>query len=140
MSNSIIKLTPDGTLAALEWQDDNKYIRSLIGEKCSIYEHVRPKRLYSVFKCPEYPDYKVPGKCVSMLMDEEANFHDLPINPVASWLYEIDKHGCPIRGTVLFVGEMWEPGGLKFCAVDDTIGIALLINLWKAVSHFHEIA
>lgn len=139
MSKFIIRLTPDGTLTVPEWQEDNEYIRSLIGEKCDIYEHVKPNRLYTAFKCLDHPDSRFPGRHISMLMDEEANFHNLPINPVASWLYEFDKHGCVIRGTVLFVGEMWQREGIRFCAVDDMAGLALLANLSTAVSRLKKL-
>lgn len=53
MSKSIIKLTADGKLSILEWPDQYEHIIKLIGEKCEIYEHVRPRRLYSVFKCKD---------------------------------------------------------------------------------------
>lgn len=139
MSKSIIKLTADGKLSILEWPDQYEHIIKLIGEKCEIYEHVRPRRLYSVFKCKDTPDRKYPGRCISMLMDEEANYHDLPINPIASWLYEYDRHGNVIRGNVLFVGEMWTIDGLSFCALDDFAGLALLENLSKAISIFKEL-
>lgn len=136
MTGRIIRMTADGVLDAPEWKAENGYLRSLIGEKCDIYDHVRPDRLYTEFKCPDYPDRKAPGRCIIMLMDEEANYHALPVNPVASWLYGFDKHGCAIRGTVLFVGEMLGPDGVDFCALDDFTGLALLAILQKAISLF----
>lgn len=139
MSKFIIKLTADGKLSIPEWSDQHEHIIKLIGKKCEIYEHVRPRRLYSVFKCKDTPDRKYLGRCISMLMDEEANYHDLPINPIASWLYEYDRHGSVIRGNVLFVGEMWTTDGLSFCALDDFCWAGAIRKLIKGNFHFQRI-
>lgn len=134
MNKFIIKMNPTGELIDPELSDQHEHIIKIIGEKCEIYENVRPRRLYSVLGSKSTPDYKYPGRYISMLMDEEANFHDLPINPVASWLYEYDRHGCVIRGTVLFVGKMWTPNGRAFCGLDDFADLALMSNFCKAIS------
>ena len=73
----------------------NQALRDHIGPKCELYEHVMPKRLYK-----ELHGSSKRGNCVSMLVDEDGHYHDLPENLVASWLYESDKHGynsgeCP---------------------------------------------
>lgn len=58
---------------------------------------------------------------VSMLVDEEFSYHcdDDKINKIASWLYESDRHGYPILGNVLIVGEKYEGLAISFCAMSD---------------------
>ena len=92
--------------------EQNQALRNHIGPKCELYEHVMPKRLYS-----ELCGSRQRGNCVSMLIDEDGHYHELPENLVASWLYESDKHGYPILGNVLIVGEKWEGSGISFCEV-----------------------
>ena len=50
----------------------------------------------------------MPGECVSMLIDEEGRLKPNRANLIGSYLYEYDKHGCPILGNILFIGERWE--------------------------------
>ena len=56
---------PSGTI-----REHNKALCELIGNGCDLVEHVMPKRLYTELKMPSSP-VKEPGKCVSMLIDEE---------------------------------------------------------------------
>lgn len=56
---------PTGTTA-----EQNRVLRELIGNDCRIYEHVMPERLYTMLKMSNRVS-EVPGKCVSMLVDEE---------------------------------------------------------------------
>ncbi len=56
---------PEGTM-----REQNKVLYGLIGNGCDLVEHVMPKRLYTELKMPSSP-VKEPGKCVSMLIDEE---------------------------------------------------------------------
>lgn len=42
----------------------------MIGNDCELYEHVMPERLYTDLKMKDRPT-KIPGQCVSMLIDEE---------------------------------------------------------------------
>ena len=44
-------------------------------------------------------------------------YHDLEVNVVGSYLYETDKHGYPIVGNILIVGEMWGTEGIDFCGI-----------------------
>ena len=83
---------PTGTTA-----EQNQAIRELIGNDCRLYEHVMPDRLYTVLKMSNRVS-EVPGKCVSMLVDEE---------------------GCPIAGNILFVGETWGGDGIDFCGIEE---------------------
>lgn len=57
--------------------------------------------------------------CVSMLVDEEFLYHDLDMNGVGSFLYETDKHGSPIMGNILIVGEVWTGDGIDFCGMSE---------------------
>ena len=84
------------------YKEQNKILRHLIGNGCSIYDHVMPKRLYTELHMKNCPT-GVPGQCVSVLIDEEGRMKkDMGINLIASYLYETDKHRMPIVGNVLF--------------------------------------
>lgn len=102
------------------YTEQNQILRELIGNHCDIYEHVMPKRLYTELHIKNEPT-KVPGQCVSMLIDEEGMLKENEPNLVASYLYESDKHGCPIMGNVLFVGEEWGNEGIDFCGIENSI-------------------
>jgi len=84
-----------------------------------------PKRLYTELGASNKLSKKK-GSCVSMLMDEEALYHNLEDNLVGSYLYESDKHGHFIAGNILFVGEAWGRDGIDFCGiVEDQFAILL---------------
>lgn len=110
----MIKITTENQISVHDFPEgnfgeQNQVLRNHIGPKCELYEHVMPKRLYS-----ELRGSRQRGNCVSMLIDEDGHYHELPENLVASWLYESDKHGYPILGNVLIVGEKWEGSGISF--------------------------
>lgn len=99
-----------------EWSKLTEYI----GNDCSLLEHVQPRRLYT--RIGASLEIKgVAGSKVSMLVDEEFSYHcdDDKINKIASWLYESDRHGYPILGNVLIVGEKYEGLAISFCAMSD---------------------
>ena len=131
----MIRLSYDGRLTREDFptgdiMNQNFEICRQIGNRCSIYEHVRPKRLYSEMECKCKPDPKRPGVAVSMLIDEEGWLKPNHVNVIASWLYEADKHGNPIAGNVLFVGEQYdEDGDLSFCDIDDKEFLSLFGKL-----------
>lgn len=105
---------PEGT-----YREQDRILREYIGPQCSIYEHVMPRRLYSQLGgSAEAGNEK--GSCVSMLIDEEGLHNGLEENPVGSWLYESDKHGHPIVGNILIVGEVWTDDGIDFCGMSDS--------------------
>ena len=110
----IRRVTTDRQVTEHEFptEDINDTLHALIGEKCFLYERVRPKRLYIELGHPSdyYSDISV-----TMLVDEEGIYHELKENPFASWLYETDKHGWPIWGDVLFIGESAVEDGIDFC-------------------------
>ena len=68
-----------------------------------------------------------------MLVDEEGYYHDLPVNFIASWLYETDKHGYPILGDVLIIGEYLDSDGIAFSGLCNT-QIQILLPQLKILS------
>ncbi len=105
---------PIGTHA---WQ--NQFLRELIGNYCSIYEHVMPRRLYTELHMKDEPT-EVPGQCVSMLVDEEGRLKENELNLIGSYLYETDRHKNYIMGNVLFVGEELTDDGIDFCGIEES--------------------
>ena len=77
-----------------------------------------PDRLYTVLKMSNRVS-EVPGKCVSMLVDEEGLLKPNKLNRIGSYLYKTDEHGCPIAGNILFVGETWGGDGIDFCGIEE---------------------
>lgn len=119
----IIRITTDNEIFTHEFPQGsittvNKELYSLIGPHCELMEHVMPNRLYKVLGASNKPKKEL-GSCTSMLMDEEACYHNLEVNLVASWLYESDIHGHPIMGNILIIGECWGRDGLDFCGMSD---------------------
>lgn len=56
---------------------------------------------------------------MSMLIDEEGALKENKlVNPLASYLYETDKHRCPIYGNVLFVADVYEGYGISFAGIE----------------------
>lgn len=107
----IIKITTENEITTLEFPEGditsvNKRLYEMIGPKCELMEHVMPSRLYKILGASNRPK-KEKGSCTSILMDEEAYYHDLEVNVVGSWLYESDLHGNPILGNILVIGEYW---------------------------------
>lgn len=62
---------------------------------------------------------KIPGQCVSMLIDEEGRLKRNVPNLIGSYLYKTDEHGEPIMGNILFVGEEWTGDGIDFCGIEE---------------------
>lgn len=104
---------PDGS-----YTEQNEFLCNLIGPQCELYEHVMPNRLYNDLGGSNKVG-KEKGNCISMLIDEEGLYHDLDVNAVGSYLYETDKHGHPIVGTILIVGEQLTFDGIEFCGMSD---------------------
>lgn len=106
---------PEGT-----WDYKQRTLCELIGNNCQIVEHVMPKRLYTELKQPNTPT-DIKGQCVSMLMDEEALLKPNESNSIGSYLYETDKHGYPIMGNILIIGEYIDEDGIEFSGIEDGI-------------------
>lgn len=122
----LIKISTDLEMTIHEfpkgsYEKQNKVLRELIGNECEMYEHVMPRRLYTELHQKNHPT-KIPGQCVSMLIDEEGLLKKGMVpNLVGSYLYETDIHGNPIMGNVLFVGEKWSESGVDFCGIEETV-------------------
>lgn len=119
----LIRISTDLELSAHEFpagthSEQNDYLRELIGNKCNLYEHVMPERLYTDLKMKNRPT-KVPGQCVSMLIDEEGLLKSNIPNLIGSYLYKTDEHNIPIMGNILFVGEEWGGDGIDFCGIEE---------------------
>ena len=68
--------------------------------KCSVMEVVADTKpnsgdIFSVGKVT-----KIPGQCVSMLIDEEGRLKPNTPNLIGSYLYKTDEHNQPIVGNV----------------------------------------
>lgn len=119
----LIRISTDLELSVHEFpegthSEQNDYLRELIGNKCNLYEHVMPERLYTDLKMNNRPT-KVPGQCVSMLIDEEGLLKPNIPNLIGSYLYKTDEHNIPIMGNILFVGEEWGGDGIDFCGIEE---------------------
>lgn len=118
------------------YSEQNNELKRLIGNGCNYYQIVYPRRLYTVLGHSNRAT-KYPGMAVSMLVDEEGLLKKpLVLNPLASYLYEMDKHGCPIAGNVLFVGEADIKGDIEFCGVNDTVLMRLQEQLESMANYF----
>lgn len=129
----IIRISTDNEISVHEFPDSsyeeqNHFFRELIGNNCSIYEHVMPDRLYTELHMFDRPS-KIPGQCVSMLVDEEGRLKENMPNLIGSYLYRTEQHGCPIMGNILFVGEKWGEGGIDFCGIEDSVFELLELEL-----------
>ena len=141
----LVKLAADGTVSVHDYpeggyRETHPVLTLLIGSSCGTIEHVRPRYLYTdwggVIKAVD--PYETEGM-VSMLIDEEGMYHDLPVNNVASLLYGFFDHGHPIVGNVLFVGEVLVGGDLNFCGIDDE-QVEVLTDFLKTISsHFRKV-
>lgn len=129
----LIKISTDLELSVHEFPDgtheeQNQFLRELIGNDCRIYEHVMPDRLYTELHMFDRPS-KIPGQCVSMLIDEEGRLKENVPNLIGSYLYRTEQHGCPIIGNILFVGEEWGGDGIDFCGIEDSVFELLELEL-----------
>ena len=135
----IIRIKTDNTVDVFQYPDKKNCreelaaLRMMIGDSCELAEHVRPKRLYEYLNgCLEPTKFK--GEAVSMLVDEEGYYHDLPVNLIGSWLYQSDIHGNPIVGDVMIIGEFFDKGGdISFCGLSE-------YNFSRLYDHFQMLA
>ena len=133
----ILKISTDNELTEHEFKSDNGYLRSLIGADCELYERVSPNRLYSELGHAYRPGM-LPGTAISMLVDEEGLCKHLAVNMIGSWLYETDKHGSPIVGDILFVGEMWGSEGVDFCGIEEATFMKLRSQLLELLKEANK--
>lgn len=104
---------PEGSMG-----EQRKDLCKLIGNDCDMLEHVMARRIYTELKMSNRPS-RTPGICVSMLIDEEGRLKPNRINLIGSYLYETDKHGQPIVGNILFIGEKMGNSGIDFCGISE---------------------
>lgn len=122
MSRKIIKVTADREVTVHDFPEgtigqQRQKLCELIGNGCTTIEHVKPRRLYTYLGHTNKVEAKN-SKCVGMLCDEEFLLKGGQVNAIASYLYETDKHGAPILGNVLFVGEVYEGDGISFAGIE----------------------
>lgn len=142
----IIRVTTDLEVSVHEFpvgtmSERNNELRELIGNRCELYEHVMPHRLYTHLKMSNSPT-KSPGQCVSMLIDEEGRLKPNKPNMIGSYLYKTDEHGQPIMGNILFVGEFLSNDGIEFCGIAEDKFALLelqLRNMIKAMKATMEV-
>lgn len=72
-------------------QDFSDLLYESLGTAVGGYiEHVLPKHLERPY---------------CLICNEEGLLKELPVNPIASWLYGIQEHGQPIVGTVVLMKD-----------------------------------
>jgi hypothetical protein len=133
----IIKISTDLELTVYEFPEgthsqQNKFLCELIGNYCHIFEHVMPRRLYTELHMEDEAG-EVPGRCVSMLVDEEGRLKENEPNLIGSYLYESDKHKNHIMGNILFVGEELTSEGIDFCGIEESVFNVLEQQLNKMI-------
>ena len=122
--NKIIKVSPDLKLTSHDFpegsiQEQMQKLYALIGNGCDIIQNVMPRRLYTKLGHTSNAE-KESGKCVSMLVDEEFFFRNgCKPNAIGSYLYETDKHGSPILGNILFVGNWKQKDGIAIGGIEE---------------------
>ena len=119
----IIRITTDNEIDVLDFpkgtiSEEMDALRKMIGDDCRTAEHVMPRRLYSELKASAQPSRRE-GSAVSMLVDEDGIGKVLPLNVIGSYLYETDRHGNPILGNILIIGEYLDLDGISFSGLDD---------------------
>ena len=130
---NLIKISTNLELSVHEFpsgshEEQNQFLKELIGNNCRIYEHAMPVRLYTDLKMLNHPT-KIPGQCVSMLVDEEGGLKENVPNLIGCYLYMTEQHGCPIMGNILFAGEEWGRDGIDFCGIEDSVFELLELEL-----------
>ena len=119
----LIKVSTDLEMTVHEYptgtyDEQRKVLCELIGNRCDALEPVRPKRLYTEARMPSKPS-RESGKCVCMLIAEESMLKPNYLNELGCYLYQTDRHGWPIAGNILFVGEVIENDGIGMCGISE---------------------
>lgn len=84
-----VKITTDNKISIVEIPWSYKSQKKEIGAECT--EIVKTQIMYNLF-C----------ETIVMIVDESGAVKDREINTVASMLYGIMNHGCPIHGDIIF--------------------------------------
>ena len=99
-----IMISPGGSLRVIREDTDDLLGFCYRNISCDCIEIVRPTEL---------PDPYV------MIVDENGRLRDLPVNPVASILYGVVRHGETIVGTALIMKEAMTDDGPDIVSLDD---------------------
>lgn len=98
----VIKISTTHVLEILEVPDLS--IETVSGIIGGYVENVKPRRL---------------PRDMAMIVDEEGLIKELPINLAGSYLYETDKHGSPIVGDILIMGDRQEEYSWNWCGLSE---------------------
>ena len=100
---------------SLDDMEVNNKLRKFIDEDCEFYQTLPPNVISEMFRFPTYPANKS-AIGVIMLIDEEGKLNDLPINPIATYIYGYDI----IVGNALLIStKANEYGEIIFCGIPD---------------------
>lgn len=140
----IIKISTDLEMQVFEYPEGDlsaqmQALQDLVGNGCDYVERVRPRRLYTMLGVPRVVTTN-PGECATMIVDEDGLLRNLPVNAVGSWLYETDRHGSPIVGNIVIVGEIYVGTGIKFCGISDDLFERLYPKLQQIIEKVREMA
>lgn len=102
-----LKLNPDNALLMEELLAEGCSLLDFCYNaiQCECIEVVHPKRL-------PYP--------YLLVIDESGLLKGLSVNPLASVLYETDKHGYPILGTALLMKEAMTSDGPDIVSLEES--------------------
>lgn len=127
----VLGVTTNGEVlpVSVDWEDclkEHEDITGFIGNECTLYEVVRPRRLYTQLHHKYVPDDE---KSVVMLVDEEGLCKPNVYNLIGSYLYKTNSLRNAIAGNVLFVGEERREDGLYLCDLPEKTFETLKIQL-----------
>ena len=111
-----IKLYTNGTIDIIDVPQQRSLLNWFYLQiKCSTIETVYPRGLEEPYM---------------LVMDEEVLLKDRPvINYLASWLYETQKHGHPICGTVLVMQRVWTYDGPDIGGIPEDEAVKLAVSI-----------
>ncbi len=127
----VIGVTTNGEVlpVSVDWEDclkEHEDITEFIGNDCTTYEVVRPRRLYTDLN---HSDSHYHNVVVVMLVDEEGLCKSNVYNLIGSYLYKTNSLRNAIAGNVLFVGEERREDGLYLCDLPEKTFETLKIQL-----------
>lgn len=72
---------------------------------------------------------RVQTSSIALIVDESGRLKHLPVNPRASALYGMMRHGQPIVGDAYVIGEDWVDDGRDFVSLPEDITVETIIQL-----------
>lgn len=107
-----VKVTPDDLVSVIDVNFDSQYaLKKAVGGQLKT---VRTRTLYNMFKMP-----------VVMLTDKDGLLKNKEINRLGSYFFDIDRHGWPIVGDIVFAVDTGE----EIEAPEDAEGLRTLLKL-----------